>query len=358
MSEINNLFDFNNLIFNNKHVTVIIDQENNPWFKGKDVAEILEYSNIKKALQNHISYKYKLNYGKLRGTQFGSHENLNNIEKEIYISEAGLYELIFSSKLTIAVTFRQWVFEIVLPSIRKHGEYKLSKQISELREENNLLKINNKTLKNFVDNVKTKNKNSYIYIATSRQYANQNAFKIGKSDNLKNRLSSYNTNRTLNDKFYYCFYEKVFNVNKVESIINDLLEDFKDKKEKEMFILHYKYLLNLVELVIKNINEPYDYLNKLIKTELLTMYDLKPFIPKELNIDNLIVDELKKQILILLDECIETNNLTLSRKELITKLNLEETNKITLWNQVKTLIKWKDSKTPIRHKDSLLFIKF
>ena len=34
-----------------------------------------------------------------------------------------------------------------------------------------------------------------------------------------------------------------------------------------MFILHYKYLLNLVELVIKNINEPYDYLNKLIKTD-------------------------------------------------------------------------------------------
>ena len=262
------------------------------------------------------------------------------------------------SKLEIAEKFQDWVFEIVLPSIRKSGEYKLSNQIKELQEENNLLKVNNKTLKNFVDNVKTKNKNSYIYIATSKQYANQNAFKIGKSDNLKNRLSSYNTNRTLNDKFYYCFYEKVFNVNKVESIINDLLEDFKDKKEKEMFILHYKYLLNLVELVIKNINEPYDYLNKLIKTELLTMYDLKPFIPKELNIDNLIIDELRKQILLLLDECIETNNLTLSRKDLITKLNLEETNKITLWNQVKTLIKWKDSKTPIQYKDNLLFIKF
>ena len=125
-----------------------------------------------------------------------------------------------------------------------------------------------------------------------------------------------------------------------------------------MFILHYKYLLNLVELVIKNINEPYDYLNKLIKTELLSMYDLKPFIPKELNIDNLIIYELIKQILLLLDECIETNNLTLSRKDLITKLNLEETNKITLWNQVKTLIKWKDSKTPICYKDNLLFIKF
>ena len=88
------------------------------------------------------------------------------------------------------------------------------------------------------------------------------------------------------------------------------------------------------------------------------MYDLKPFIPKELNIDNLIIDELRKQILLLLDECIETNNLTLSRKDLITKLNLEETNKITLWNQVKTLIKWKDSKTPIQYKDNLLFIKF
>ena len=57
-----------------------------------------------------------------------------------------------------------------------------------LKEENNLLKINNKTLKNFVDNVKTK-KNSYAtHYATSKQYANQNAFKIGKSDNLKNNI--------------------------------------------------------------------------------------------------------------------------------------------------------------------------
>ena len=78
---------------------------------------------------------------------------------------------------------------------KKSCEYKLNVQLqkiqesnNKLQEENNLLKVNNKTLKNFVDNVKTKNKNSYIYIATSKQYANQNAFKIGKSDNLKNQL--------------------------------------------------------------------------------------------------------------------------------------------------------------------------
>ena len=42
-----------------------------------------------------------------------------------FINEASFYELVFSSKLEFAKRFRQWVFTIVLPSIRKYGQYKL-----------------------------------------------------------------------------------------------------------------------------------------------------------------------------------------------------------------------------------------
>ena len=41
------------------------------------------------------------------------------------INEPGFYELVFSSKLEAAKKFRQWVFNIVLPSIRKYGQYKM-----------------------------------------------------------------------------------------------------------------------------------------------------------------------------------------------------------------------------------------
>ena len=42
-----------------------------------------------------------------------------------FINEPGFYELVFSSKLEFAKRFRQWVFNTVLPSIRKYGQYKL-----------------------------------------------------------------------------------------------------------------------------------------------------------------------------------------------------------------------------------------
>jgi len=54
-------------------------------------------------------------------------------EKETTVlKEAGIYQLIFSSKLELAQQFQQWVFEEVLPSIRKTGEYNLHKQIDNL----------------------------------------------------------------------------------------------------------------------------------------------------------------------------------------------------------------------------------
>ena len=45
--------------------------------------------------------------------------------KAVYVSEAGLYQLIFSSRLGVADMFRRWVFEEVLPSIQKAGGYEL-----------------------------------------------------------------------------------------------------------------------------------------------------------------------------------------------------------------------------------------
>ena len=53
----------------------------------------------------------------------------------VFVSEPGLYLLILKSKLPIAEKFQDWVFEEVLPSIRKHGEYKLITETQALRSE-------------------------------------------------------------------------------------------------------------------------------------------------------------------------------------------------------------------------------
>lgn len=91
--------------------TVTIGEE--IWFVGKDVAEILGYSNPQKAVRDHVDSEDKtLNESfTVNGT------------KGILINESGLYSLVLSSKLPLAKEFKRWVTSEVLPSIRKHGAY-------------------------------------------------------------------------------------------------------------------------------------------------------------------------------------------------------------------------------------------
>lgn len=92
--------------------TMSIDGE--PWFVGKDVAEILGYQNASKALSDHVFAEDKLN-----------NESLSSLGQRggWLINESGLYSLILRSKLPSAKEFKHWVTSEVLPSIRKHGGY-------------------------------------------------------------------------------------------------------------------------------------------------------------------------------------------------------------------------------------------
>lgn len=92
--------------------TLKVDEE--PYFVGKDVADILGYSNSRKALLDHVDEEDKLTS---RIVTAGQNRN------QTIINESGLYSLIFSSKLESAKRFKRWVTSDVLPSIRKHGIY-------------------------------------------------------------------------------------------------------------------------------------------------------------------------------------------------------------------------------------------
>lgn len=102
------LFEFEN----QKVRTLKIDDE--PYFVGKDVANILGYSNPNKALRDHIDAEDKR--GERIVTPSGN-------QVTIVINESGLYSLILSSKMPNARKFKRWVTNEVLPAIRKHGAY-------------------------------------------------------------------------------------------------------------------------------------------------------------------------------------------------------------------------------------------
>ena len=92
--------------------TMMIDGE--PWFVGKDVADILEYQNSPKAIRDHVDEEDKLTE---RIVMSGQNR------EAILINESGLYSLILSSKLPNAKKFKHWVTSDVLPAIRRTGTY-------------------------------------------------------------------------------------------------------------------------------------------------------------------------------------------------------------------------------------------
>lgn len=91
-----------------------IEVNGEPWFVGKDVAEILGYSNTRDAITNHVDNEDR--------ADVAIHDGSQNRTMTI-INESGLYSLILSSKLPKAKKFKRWVTSEVLPSIRKHGLY-------------------------------------------------------------------------------------------------------------------------------------------------------------------------------------------------------------------------------------------
>ena len=105
-------------------ITSYIDNQQNIWFKGKDVSEILGYSKTRDALSKHVDNEDKkqiccrpqnvdANNSDVRGKYF------------TYINESGFYSLVLSSKLETAKKFKRWITSEVLPSIRKFGQYKM-----------------------------------------------------------------------------------------------------------------------------------------------------------------------------------------------------------------------------------------
>ncbi|HDM2202925.1 TPA: phage antirepressor [Staphylococcus aureus] len=96
--------------------TLTVDNE--PYFVGKDVAEILGYSNTRDALSKHVDEDDK----EILTSRNTTLENLPN-RGLTAVNESGLYSLIFSSKLESAKRFKRWVTSDVLPAIRKHGIY-------------------------------------------------------------------------------------------------------------------------------------------------------------------------------------------------------------------------------------------
>ena len=102
--------------FENHEVrSLLINSE--PWFVGKDVADVLGYKNQNDALSKHVDGEDK--------DTIAIRDSIGRNRNTPIINESGLYCLVLSSKLPSAKKFKRWVTSEVLPALRKTGQYQV-----------------------------------------------------------------------------------------------------------------------------------------------------------------------------------------------------------------------------------------
>lgn len=163
--------------------TLTIDDE--PYFVGKDVAQVLGYSNPRDAIAKHVDAEDR-NTVAIRDGKGNPNQTV--------INESGLYSLILGSKLPEAKRFKRWVTSEVLPSLRRNGMYAMDElldnpdlainalqRLKEEREARRQLELQNAQMKPkalFAEAVETSS--TSILIGDMAKLLRQNGVEVGQ----------------------------------------------------------------------------------------------------------------------------------------------------------------------------------
>lgn len=105
-------------------IRTMTDKKGYPLFCGKDVCEALGYRKPDVAVRQHVTARDVTK--RYVGLMVGKKKDGTPIVQQrqiLFVTESGLYDLIFGSKLDSAQKFKHWVTSVVLPQIRKTGGF-------------------------------------------------------------------------------------------------------------------------------------------------------------------------------------------------------------------------------------------
>jgi prophage antirepressor-like protein len=366
-----------------------------PYFCGKDVCAILGYANINDALHKHVKDKHKNTLKEVISAAESTsdsqtlvklgerHNQLSyNDGKAVYISEPGLYSLIMHSKTPFAEKFQDLVYETILPSIRKYGQFQLAQQFSNQLAIKDVEKATiNKQLaqaladkeladkkaihfKKMADRQKAREKNHVVYVATTKTYALNNRFKIGgvKSMSLlKGRLSTYNSGRPVGDKMYYAHIVSCVNYVHLEAKIKEVLGAHREVEDAEVYNLHYNDVKFFVDFLSTRYNEEIDPHDEKLDQLVSNVLNLKPVVPEPIvlngaelrsvingrpsstvKVDFDAMDEIEqnewlKRVLQEVKDSESGDTITIERRSLFDEMDAAKFNKTRMWSRLKPI---------------------
>ena len=211
-----------------------------PWFVGKDVADILGYSNPAKAIRDHVDDEDK-----------GQNDTFTPGGMQIMtiVNESGLYSLVFKSQLPSAKRFKRWVTSEVLPTIRKTGSYQIpADPMDALRlmfkaTEHTQEKVNQVDARviHLEQNVKLE-PGEYTYIGKS---ISRKVYQIGKE-------RAYSMNRQQKDELFKAINKEIAEITGVRTRtqlrqkdykkVIEFIDDWEPSKATSMLVKNYEQM--------------------------------------------------------------------------------------------------------------------
>lgn len=299
----------------------IVGTSDEPYFRADDICKALRYKHTRLALSK-VNPKYKLNLNEITKKLLRGFCNSQNPGfsaryegQQPYLSEAGVYELAFSSKLPAAIAFKSWVFEDLLPSIRRQGISNLQTTLSahqkaledkdaalaatqqaliekekELADTEKVLEDTKRCaiqFKNLAIKHKSRACKQYIYISTTKVYSQQHRFKVGgvhAHHLLPRREGNYNSGRSREgDDMYLTAIFKCVNFHHLEARIKDLIGEYREGDGKtEMYNINYTSLYDLIDCIVNHANDETELYNAKLEEIMAAMSDATTVVPEPL----------------------------------------------------------------------------
>jgi len=316
---------------NNLHTEIVIKGTiNEPLFRASDVGTVLDMSSIRSVIRDFSDSEKVVH----------TTHTLGGSQQVTFLTEKGLYKVLFKSRKPIAEKFQNWVCEVV-KEIRLNGVYDLQKQLLQVEDQ----KAKEYELKLDRQKILEREKillkeyatiGSIVYVIKVKTFENgQYIIKLGESRRgVKDR---YNEHKS---KYEECLLLDCFAVNKSkdfesflhnhETIRGNRVADLKGHEtELELFligkILSYKTLLDIINNNVKYFNTNDTSKIELENEQLRLMLEMKTT-----NNDNLLIQEL---VAIVKQMSGKIDNLEKSNKEILHKLNTKETKVVTGFNE-------------------------
>jgi prophage antirepressor-like protein len=326
---------------NDLHTEIIIKGDvENPLFRASDIGIVLDISTIRSVIRD---------FNETEKVVLSTH-TLGGLQDVTFLTEKGLYKVLFKSRKPIAEKFQDWVCEVI-KELRLKGTYDLEQQLEQAKVEITQIEDKNKKeyeLQLVKEKILEREKvllkefetiGAIFYIIKVKTFENgQYIVKVGES-----RIGIVNRYKEHKNKYDECLLLDCFLVNKskdFETFIkeNEYIRPSKvtdlpgHESEQELFLigknLSYKTLLNLVNNNTKYFN---DNNNEIKKLELeLEILKLKENSSIQSNNDNENIKELLKMVNILNTKI---NNLEQINKTILEKLNSQQTKVVTGFNE-------------------------